>query len=71
MAEDVEVAASEASEWDSREREERLAALREEEEWLGGRNRRTFFILSCIHSLFPFPIFLFPLFFHSSDTFGG
>jgi len=32
VAEDVEAAASEASEWDSREREERLAALREEEE---------------------------------------
>jgi len=36
VAEDVEVAASEASEWDSREREERLVALREEEERLGG-----------------------------------
>ena len=36
VAEDVEAAASEASAWDSREREERLAALREEEEWLGG-----------------------------------
>ena len=36
LAEDVEAAASEASEWDSGEREERLAALREEEERLGG-----------------------------------
>ena len=30
VAEDAEVAASEASDWDSREREERLAVLREE-----------------------------------------
>jgi len=36
VADDVEAAASETSEWDSREREERLAALREEEERLGG-----------------------------------
>jgi len=35
VAEDAGAAASEASEWDSREREERLAALREEEERLG------------------------------------
>ena len=59
VAEDAEAAASEASEWDGREREERLAALREEEERGGGRNRRNFFILSCIHSLFFFlPYFL-------------
>jgi len=32
VAEDAEAAASEISGWDSREREERLAALREEEE---------------------------------------
>jgi len=36
VAEDVEAAASEASEWNSREREERLAALREEGERLVG-----------------------------------
>ena len=36
VAEEVEAAASEASEWDSGEREERLAALREEEERLRG-----------------------------------
>jgi len=34
-AEEEDGAASEASEWGSREREERLAALTEEEEWLG------------------------------------
>ena len=48
MAEDVKAAASEASEWDSGEREERLADLREEE----AQGGRTVFILSCIHSLF-------------------
>jgi len=35
LAEDARAAASEALGWDSREREERLAALREEEERLG------------------------------------
>jgi len=48
VAEDVEAGASEASEWDSREREERLAALTEEEERFGeGGDRRIFVILSC------------------------
>ena len=36
VAEDEEAAASEASEWESREREEHLAALREEKDRLGG-----------------------------------
>jgi len=53
-------AASEASEWDSREREERLADLREEEERLsrGEEIGGLSFILSSIHSLFFLPYFL-------------
>jgi len=35
VAEGGDGAASEASEWENREREEQLALLREEEEWLG------------------------------------
>jgi len=36
VAEDVEAAASEASEWEVREREERLAEIRAEAERWGG-----------------------------------
>jgi len=54
VAEGAGATASKALEWDSREREERLAALREEEERLGWGNRWTFFY-SFFYSLFIFP----------------
>ena len=64
MAEDAGAAASEASEWGSREHEERLAALGEEEERFGGGGGVGG--LSFIHSLIFLPYFLISF---SSDTF--
>ena len=58
VAEDGERATSEASEWEDREREERLALLREEEERLGGT------AVSFCHSLI---IFLLSFFCYTSS----
>ena len=50
MAEEGDGAASEASGWENRKREEQLALLREEEERLGAEDWCTF-----LSSLFTFP----------------
>jgi len=56
--------ASETSEWEDMEREERLALLTEDEERIGGLS--LFFLLLALY--ISFPIFLFLC---SSNTFGG